>query len=498
MNTSLAVVVAVALGLTLGFFALHAATAPPVPQLPDTVAGRRITAFLAAFNSGQETELRQLLSSQYDPAALQATPIETRVHTLKQFAADAGKLTVTAVNPVNDHEIAIVVTGSKAKARFEMTFLFTPDAEHRLQGARIRPLDEDEEAPEPEVAGKPLTVDGARQAIETDLAGLVQADRFSGVVRVSWHGALLFEHAYGLADREHKLPNTLDTKFNLGSINKVFTKLAIAQLAERGKLSLSDPLIRYLPDYPNPEVAKKITLEQLASHTSGLGDIFTERFPSLRDKLTSLPAYLPLFADKPLEFEPGARSSYSNAGYVVLGLVIERVSGVDYYTYVRQNVFTPAGMKDTDSYALAEATPNRAIGYTSGDSDRPKAGARRPNQDRLPARGSSAGGGYSTAGDLARFAKALSEDRLVGPAWTRWVVGGPLPKAGAAAPTPAPAKDALPPIDIGAAGGSPGLNAVLEIEGGGEKWTVVVLSNYDPPSAQKVSRRILTILGRIH
>jgi CubicO group peptidase (beta-lactamase class C family) len=325
MNTTLAVVVAVALGLTLGFFALHAATAPPVPQLRDTVAGRRITAFLAAFNSGQETELRHFL------------------------------------------------------------------------------------------------------------------------------------------------------------------------LAERGKLSLSDPLIRYLPDYPNPEVAKKVTLEQLANHSSGLGDIFTERFPSLREKLTSLPAYLPLFADKPLEFEPGARSSYSNAGYVVLGLVIERVSGADYYTYVRQNIFTPAQMKDTDSYALAEATQNRAIGYTSGDPDRPKAGARRPNQDRLPARGSSAGGGYSTAGDLARFAKALAEDRLVGPAWTRWVVGGPQPKAGAAAP----AKGALPPIDIGAAGGSPGLNAVLEIEGGGEKWTVVVLSNYDPPSAQKVSRRILTILGRI-
>jgi D-alanyl-D-alanine carboxypeptidase len=373
-----------------------------------------------------------------------------------------------------------------------LTFLFTPDAEHRLEGARIRSLDEDEEAADPEVAGGPLTVDGARQAIEADLAGLVKADRFSGAVRVSWHGQLLFEHAYGFADREHQFPNTLETKFNLGSINKVFTKLAIAQLAERGKLSLTDPLIRYLPDYPNPEVAKKITLEQIANHSSGLGDIFTERFPSLRDKLTSLSAYLPLFADKPLEFEPGARSSYSNAGYVVLGLVVERVSGLDYYTYVRQNLFTPTQMKDTDSYPLAEATPNRAIGYTTGDGEGSKSGTRRPNFDRLPARGSSAGGGYSTVGDLARFAKALSGNRLAGPAWTRWAIGGPSPKPGAPAE-----KTALPPLDLGAAGGSPGLNAVLEIEGGGEKWTVVVLSNYDPPSAQQVSRRILTLLGRI-
>jgi D-alanyl-D-alanine carboxypeptidase len=488
MSTFL-LIAAVVLALVIGLFAFHAAAAPaPAAQLPDTTAGRRVAAFLAAFNSGQDEQLRQVLAGQFDPQALQTMPLETRLHTLKQLLAETGKLELLTVGAVNDRELTVVAKGSRRGTRLDLTFLFAPGEEHRLMGARIRQIEDDSEGQAPEIAGGPLSTDGARQAIEADLLRLVKEDKFSGAVLVLRKGATLFQHAYGFADRERRQANDLDTKFNLGSINKVFTKLAIAQLAESGKLALGEPFGRYLPDYPDPEVGKKVTVEQLAAHTSGLGDIFTDRFPALRQGLTSLNAYLALFARKPLEFEPGTRSSYSNAGYVVLGLVVERLSGTDYYSYVRQHIFAPVQMKDTDSYPLAEATPNRAIGYTFGDEDGPRQGQRHPNRAALPARGSSAGGGYSTLADLARFAQALAASQLASAAWTHWVAGGPVPKAGAPAA-------ALPPINLGVAGGSPGVNAVLELDP--DQGTVVVLSNYDPPSAQQVSRRIRTLLGRI-
>ncbi|HVT16719.1 MAG TPA: serine hydrolase domain-containing protein [Thermoanaerobaculia bacterium] len=488
MNGIVVVIVALLVVLVVGFGARRLSTAHAAsPPLPDSLAEQRIAAYLQAVNSGKTEELRELLATHFDPKALRAIPIETRIGNLKRLAAEAGRLELVSLTPVKKREIVAVVKRVGSDARFSLTFFFAPGKERRLVGARIQRIEDDSAAPSPELAGGPLSVAGARQAIEADLARLVEQDRFSGAVLAAHKGATLFAHAYGFADRERKLSNTLDTKFNLGSINKDFTKLAIAQLAEGGKLSLSERLVHYLPDYPNPEVARRVTIEQLASHTSGLGDIFTERFSALRHELTSLPAYLELFADEPLAFAPGTKSRYSNAGYVVLGLVIERVSGVDYYSYVRQHIYAPAGMKDTDSSSLAEAVPNRAIGYTGGEENGSgKAG--RPNDDLLPARGSSAGGGYSTVGDLARFAQALSENRLASPEWTYWVGGGPVPVPGTAAAAP-------PPISFGIAGGSPGENALLEL--GRDRSLVVVLSNYDPPSAEQVGKRIRTIIGRI-
>lgn len=487
MNHLLLLAAAV-LAAVLGLFAFraHAATSAS-PQLPANLAGQRVAAFLDAFNTGDEGALRRLLTTQYDPKALAATPIETRLRTLAQLREDTGKLALVAVHPIDERQLEIVVRGARRGARLQITFQFAPGEEHLLLGARVLHIEDDAEAPAADLAGGPLSVEAARQAIAADLAKLVKDDRFSGAVKVTYRGATLFEQAYGLADRERKRPNTLDTRFNVGSINKVFTKVAIAQLAESGRLSLGETVAHYLPDYPDPEIAGKVTVEELAAHTSGMGDIFTDRFPSLRLGLTSLDAYLKLFVHKPLEFTPGARQSYSNAGFVVLGLIVERLTGGDYYAYVRQHVYAPAGMADSDSYPLAEDTPNRAIGYTFGDEDHPRRGPRRPDADLLPARGSSAGGGYSTVGDLTRFAQALAANRLVGPAWTSWVAGGPPPNA--APPGP------IPPIDLGVAGGTPGVNAVLELDP--VEGIVAVLSNYDPPSAMQVSRRIRTLLGRI-
>jgi len=193
--------------------------------------------------------------------------------------------------------------------------------------------------------------------------------------------------------------------------------------------------------------------------------------------IRKLSDYVPLFVSKPLEFEPGPSQRYSNAGFVVLGLIIEKLSGQNYYDYVRDHITKPAGMTDTASYAIDDDVPNRAVGQTKRGPEGPLA-ARQSNANSLPARGSSAGGGYSTAADMLRFSQALLADKLLPKRWTDWVFGGKL--------------DAPSQRNIGVAGGSPGVNAVLEIA---PPYTVVVMSNFDPPSAEEVSREARKALG---
>jgi CubicO group peptidase (beta-lactamase class C family) len=304
----------------------------------------------------------------------------------------------------------------------------------------------------------------------------VAEDRFSGVVLVAKDGTPILSKAWGMADPAKGIANRPDTKFNLGSINKFLTHIAIGQLAAAGKLSLNDTIRKHLPDYPSP-VADKITIEQLLQHRSGLGDFFGEKFLASHASIRKVSDYLPLFVDKPLEFEPGTDQRYSNAGFVVLGLIIEKISGQSYYDYVRDHITRPAGMNDTASYAVDENVPNRAIGQTKRGPQGPLP-ARRDNVNTLPARGSSAGGGYSTAPDLLRLSQALLADKLMPKRWTDWLFSGKLDGAGKR--------------NIGVAGGAPGVNAVLEIE---PPYTVVVLSNFDPPSAEEIAREARKTLG---
>jgi CubicO group peptidase (beta-lactamase class C family) len=305
----------------------------------------------------------------------------------------------------------------------------------------------------------------------------VAEDRFSGVVLLAKEGKPILSRATGMADPEKGAPNRIDTKLNLGSINKLFTRIAIGQLAAAGKLGLGDTLRKQLPDYPSP-AADKITIQQLLDHRSGLGDFFGPRFlaapPSSIRKLSD---YVALFADKPLELEPGSDQRYSNAGYVVLGLIIEKVSGQSYYDYVREHITKPAGMIDTAYYAIDENVPNRAIGQTKRGPDGPLP-QRHSNATLMPGRGSSAGGGYSTAPDLLKLSQALLGNKLLSKEWTDWLFTGKVDSGGQRG--------------LGIAGGAPGVNAALEIA---PPYTLIILSNFDPPSSEELSRAIRAALG---
>ena len=254
-----------------------------------------------------------------------------------------------------------------------------------------------------------MTEAEALAALSARAEKLAQKDQFSGAVLVARNGEVLLQDAWGRANREAGTPNTLDTKFRIGSMNKMFTAVATLQLVEAGKLELDDTIGEHLPDYPNEDVASKVTVRHLLTHTGGTGDIFGPEFELNRSSLEELDDYVTLYGARGLRHEPGARHEYSNYGFILLGVLIEAVSGESYYDYVRDNVFRPAGMTSTDSLPESEDVPKRAVGYM-----KPFSGGDywTENHITLPVRGTSAGGGYSTVGDLMRFAEALESGEL--------------------------------------------------------------------------------------
>ena len=285
---------------------------------------------------------------------------------------------------------------------------------------RFEPIDADDggrielpETPKPskaiDLVLHRLSEADALAALSDRAEKLARADQFTGAVLVARHGNVLLERAWGLADRKTRTPNTPETKFRLGSMNKMFTAVAALQLVEAGKLALDDPIGKHLPDYPNKEVAAKVTLRHLLTHTGGTGDIFGAVFEQNRLQLRRHGDYVKLYGSNLLGFEPGARFEYSNYGFVLLGAVIEAASGQSYYDYVREHVFRPAGMTATDSLPESTDVPKRATGYMRFGPGAPW----EPNTDTLPWRGTAAGGGYSTARDLMRFARALSSGKLI-------------------------------------------------------------------------------------
>jgi CubicO group peptidase (beta-lactamase class C family) len=446
----------------LAMIALAAAgaSASTAPQAEEKPATTRLMAYIEAFNSGSPDRMKEFFETHFAASALQETPVAQRLTRYESGRLQLKSLSVERViaeRPWQTH--VLVKTGNGTSVILRGMIEKTPP--FKLLGIMLERVEDPDniDVPDPKADEREFTA-----AVRGFLEERTKADEFSGVVLVARNGRVLFHEAYGYADRDKKVPNRKDTKFNLGSINKNFTRAAIHQLAARGMLSLDDPIKKFLPDYPNAQAAEKVTIRYLLSMTSGVGDFFGARYDATpKEKIRTLQDYLPLFADRPLEFEPGTNNRYSNGGYVVLGLIIEKASGQDYYAYVRENIFKPCGMNDTDSYPRDADVPNLARGYTREGRD---GKGRVLNHATLPGRGSSAGGGYSTAEDLLKYVQALKDGKI-----------------------------ALPDIasGLGIAGGAPGINSTLE-------WdprtgdVVIVLTNFDPPTAGQTSRQILSWL----
>jgi CubicO group peptidase (beta-lactamase class C family) len=326
-----------------------------------------------------------------------------------------------------------------------------------------------------------------KEKIDQLLANRSQQDKFSGSVLVARGDEVLFEGVCGLASQRYQIPNRIDTKFNLGSMNKMFTGVRTVQLAQEGKLDFQDTVGRHLPDYPNQEVAEKVTIHHLLTHTSGLGSYFNREFvQSAKERFRSIDDFLPLMVNEPLLFEPGTQWSYSNSGFLLLGKLIEAISGQSYFDSVREHIYGPAGMQDTDCYEMDDdSVQNLAMGYTRLFSP----GKRTNNIFLHSYKGGPAGGGFSTVLDLHRFDQALRQHRLLNPEMTALLYSGKTPVG--------PDENIQYAYGfgderhygtriVGHSGGFPGINSRLDmyLEMG---LSVAIMSNYDPSAAEGVA-----------
>jgi CubicO group peptidase (beta-lactamase class C family) len=307
---------------------------------------------------------------------------------------------------------------------------------------------------------------------EIRLDSLAAGGHFSGTVLVAHGDRVLLRKGFGLADRGARTAMTPETMLNIGSITKAFTQVVILRLAQEGKLALDDPIGRYVEGFP-VEVSSTVTIRQLLRHQGGMGDFFpSPMFRAAPANVRTLEDYLRIARATPLEFPPGTRERYSNLGYVTLGAVAEKASGMGWHDAIRQYVYGPAGM--TSSAVLDRAAPGIATGYVG---DPP---AMEPNVASLPGRGSPAGGTYSTVDDLRRFALALIDGKLLSQAHT-WLWFNEFEDG----------KRGWGPIGI--AGGAPGINAELEFNPL-TRDVVVVMANRSPPSAVRVAQQLARAL----
>ena len=245
-------------------------------------------------------------------------------------------------------------------------------------------------------------------SLKSELRKLGDSGEFSGVVLMRKGGKTILHEAYGLANIGYKAPNTIDTRFNTASVGKMFTAVSIAQLVEAGKLKWTDTLAKVLPDYPNKAQAGKITIHQLLTHTSGLGLYWEKLFKGNWTAVRTSQDLVPFFADDTLLAAPGAKWNYSNTGYHVLSLVIEKVSGESFASYIQKHIFDPLGMKNTDYVALDVDIPNKATGYYRDGPNAPL----KNNLFTHTVVGGGAGGGWTSSGDLATFAEAYMSGKL--------------------------------------------------------------------------------------
>jgi D-alanyl-D-alanine carboxypeptidase len=349
----------------------------------------------------------------------------------------------------------------------------------------------------PTTPAAPVTPEAAEASFVAALRGRVEAatatDQFSGAVLVARDGRIVFAGAYGRADRERGIPNTPATQFRVGSMNKMMTAVATLQLVQAGMLRLDAPLGTYLPNYPNAEVASSVTLHHLLTHTGGTGDIFGPEFTARRTELRTVDDYLRLYGSRGLLFPAGARWEYSNYGFILLGAIIEKVTRTSYQDHVAAHVLAPAGMTATGFEPETSLVPARSVGYTR----QLVPGSLVSNADTLPYRGTPAGGGYSTVEDLARFAMALREHRLLDPAHTELLLEGKVETEfqGVQYAYGFFDRSVAGRRLVGHSGGALGMSGDLAFEPGGG-YVVVVLSNFDPPAATELTGYILPRLPR--
>jgi CubicO group peptidase (beta-lactamase class C family) len=470
---------------TLALVAAPFMVAAKPPLSPPSDPEQTVRALVRAMNGG---DLRAFVERHFLNEAPDGVAVDERLQRLDRLRRNFGALTIRSVDTSKPGEPVALVQSGRTERWSRMTVLFGGGTPPRIRGLRLDP------APAPDAPGRRLSDAEIVAELKGYVERMARRDTFSGAVLLAKAGKPLYRAAFGEANKDFAVRNTVDTKFNLGSMNKMFTAVAILQLVEAGKLSLDDPLGKHLePGAMRPEVLEKVRIEHLLTHTSGLGSYFTPEWDAQsRARFRTVDDWMATVKDETLKFEPGTRWSYSNTGMLVLGKVIEVVGGQDYFEYVRARITGPAKMVNTDAYELDRVNRNLAVGY---DAEPAARGVEYHNNIfQHVIRGGPAGGGYSTVEDLTRFAEALKAGRLVSKESVRSLTT-PKPELGAPDWGFGFALEEGGKI-VGHGGAFNGISAQLDIYLG-QDYTVAVLSNYGDGATPIVEKaRDLLLPGR--
>jgi CubicO group peptidase (beta-lactamase class C family) len=452
--------------------------------IPDTKMGQAIKTWINLFNQRDSSALVSFYQNNLSEELIQKEYTKKCVEGNLWVRSDFGKIVPYSIKVKGGNELKLKVHNKSMTRWLNVRFKFSSDENCKItsyvsfltctkpRSVKIEKLDDND-----------LAADVKKFVTQSAFEG-----DFSGTVLIANNGVPFFVESYGDANIEKKISNNNETKYGIASLNKMMTGLAIAQLVQAGRLNYSDLVSKHLPNYPNKEVAENVTIQQLLSHTSGLGDVFTEEWGKKIDSVRNVSDWFEFFVNNSLLFRPGKGFNYSNAAYVVLGAIIEKVSGTDYYTYIRENITKPLGMNNTEFYSKSDVVDNMAEGYYYKNAANPKLN----NINTRPFRGFPAGGGYSTVSDLLKFGEAIRSMKLIDEKHTKLMTSKirriiPFLNVGYALGFLEDERDGT--RMVGHEGGSEGVSADFNIywDSG---YTVIVLSNFDPHAAEQVSNYV--------
>jgi D-alanyl-D-alanine carboxypeptidase len=443
--------------------------------IPDTAAGRRFAEWLAVFNRGDEAALKAYLRDAL-PGDKGAPDLFVDVR------GTTGPLIPFEITASGANAISVVLAEKDTDSFDAITLLVDAAEPHRMTRLVPRMMPRPANAPPLPVLSEPQLLAALKAKLDRDTASGV----LSGVLLLAKDGRPVFQYAGGMEDRERGVAMTMQSRLGTASISKVFTTVAVMQLAQAGKIDLDAPVGRYLSDYPNKAVAAKVTVNELLTHTGGTDDFFGETLDQHRAELRTPADYIALLGTRDPLFEPGGRRGYSNYGFIILGRIVEQVSGQPWGDYLRDHIFAPTGMTGTGTQPRAVAVSHRAVGYTL------VGGRMALAADRAGFGPTPAGGAYTTAGDLLKFTNALTAARLLDAAHTDLLLHGQAKIGAKSYPYDVSGKAENGAVFIGHQGGGPGANGDLRAFPG-NGYTLVILANFGPPwqkFAQFASNRL--------
>ena len=332
----------------------------------ESPAEKRAKELVQQINSGNLAEFQKYVKANFNESMLKM-PMDSHLEFFSNVYDNSRGYVVGGVQNPKPNRVTLLVKSKLAGDWNGLIVVVDAKIPHRIAGIGFEP-------PNPQVnrETKKLTNKEIAREMANFMKKIASADTFSGAVLLAKNGVPVYKAAFGMANKDFDAPNKIDTKFNLGSMNKMFTAVAVAQLVEKGKLSFEDPLSKFIPDFPDKDSAKKIKIKHLLTHTAGLGGYFSRKWNSAsREQFRTVDDMMAQAKkdEKKLLFEPGSRRRYSNTGMLVLGKVIEIVSKQSYYVYVRENIYKPAKMTNTDCYELDKVNRNLAVGYHKNYTD---------------------------------------------------------------------------------------------------------------------------------